>query len=151
MIIGVISDTHGLLRCEAVEALKGVSLILHAGDVGGPAILEELEAVAPVVCVRGNTDRGDWAHLLPETQVVEVEGLLLYMIHDVGALDLVPHAAGMAAVIFGHSHRPENRREQGVLYFNPGSAGPQRFSNPVTVGRLTVEGGAVRGEILELG
>ena len=148
--VGVISDTHGLLRPEAVEALRGSALILHAGDVGDPAILEELEALAPVVTVRGNVDRGEWAQILPETQVVEVEGALLYMLHDVEALDLSPQAAGFQAVIFGHSHLPEIRQEKGVLFFNPGSAGHRRFSYPVTVGRIFVGEGAVRGEIVEL-
>ena len=149
--VGVISDTHGLLRPEAVEALRGSSLILHAGDVGDPAILEELEALAPVVTVRGNVDRGEWAQALPETQAVELEGALLYLLHDVEALDLSPQAAGFHAVIFGHSHLPEIRHQEGVLFFNPGSAGPRRFSNPATVGRIFAGGGGVRAEIVELG
>jgi len=136
--IGVISDTHGLLRPEAVMALAGSDLILHAGDVGGEGILEELEAVAPVVGVRGNVDHGPWAMDLPATQVVEVEDALIYLLHDVSDLDLSPEAAGFSAVVFGHSHQPEIRNTRGVEYFNPGSAGPRRFANPVTVGFLDV-------------
>jgi len=148
--VGVISDTHGLLRPEAVEALAGCDLILHAGDVGGPGILKELEGVAPVVAIRGNVDRGPWARELPETQAVEVEGILLYLVHDLETLDLSPEAAGISMVIFGHSHKPEIRTEGGVRYFNPGSAGPRRFSNPVTVGFVEVEVGRLLPEILHL-
>jgi len=151
VLVGVISDTHGLLHPGALEALRGSDLILHAGDVGGEAILTELESVAPVVAVRGNTDRGPFGSSLPDTQVVEVAGIHLYVLHDVAALDLRPEAAGMDAVIFGHSHRPEVREERGVLYFNPGSAGPRRFDNPISVGRLHVRDGLIRPEIVELG
>jgi putative phosphoesterase len=150
VVVGVISDTHGLLRHGALEALHGSDLILHAGDVGGQDILTALEALGTVVAVRGNTDRGAFGASLPDTQVVEVAGVRLYVLHDLAALDLRPEAAGMDAVIFGHSHRPEVREERGVLYFNPGSAGPRRFDNPISVGRLHVRGGLIRSEIVKL-
>lgn len=146
--LGVISDTHGLIRPEAIEALRGVDLIVHAGDVGGPDVLEALRALAPLTAVRGNNDRGDWAAALPETAVVEVEGSHLYLLHDVGLLDLDPAAAGFAAVIAGHSHKPRNELRDGVLWFNPGSAGPRRFRLPIAVGHLQVAHGSVRGEIV---
>jgi len=157
--IGVISDTHGLLRPEALQALAGVDQILHAGDVGDSAVLEALSRLAPTHAVRGNTD--SHALGLPETRVVEVGGCSIYLIHDLGRLDLDPEVAGFAAVVFGHSHEPHLRREsnvdggagaaKSVLFFNPGSAGPRRFSLPVTVGRLKLEeGGELQGEILEL-
>ena len=150
-MIGVISDTHGLLRPQALDALEGASLILHAGDVGDPGILVALEALAPVVAIRGNTDRGEWSRSLHETRVVQVDGGLLYLIHDLGLLDLVPEAAGIGTVVFGHTHRPEVREKGGVLYFNPGSAGPRRFDYPVTVGRLEVGGGGrLSGSIVKL-
>ncbi len=150
MILGVISDTHGLLRPEALAALRGVDRIIHAGDIGGPDILDALAALAPVVAVRGNNDHGPWADALPETAVVRAEGAVLYVIHDAGALDLDPAAAGFAAVVAGHSHRPGQQVRDGVLWFNPGSAGPRRFKLPIAAGRLIVTGGGVRGEILTL-
>ena len=133
-LIGVISDTHGLLRPEAIDALAGVELIIHAGDIGNPQILEALAQIAPVHAVRGNTDRADWAADLPHTRVVEVGGLLIYVLHELFTLDLDPAAAGFAAVIFGHSHSPHMERKNGVLYLNPGSAGPRRFTLPVSLG-----------------
>jgi putative phosphoesterase len=148
--VGVISDTHGLLRPEALEALKGSELILHAGDVGDPEILRRLEEVAPVVAVRGNVDRGEVGRALPDTQVVELGGLLIYLLHDAETLDLNPEAAGIRMVISGHSHLPEIREVRGVQYFNPGSAGPKRFANPVTVGRLRVLGGKLQAEVVEV-
>ena len=148
--IGVISDTHGLLRPEAVRALRGCERIVHAGDVGDPAILDELERLAPVAAVRGNVDRGAWAEALPETEVVEVGSALLYVLHDLARLDLDPAAAGFAAVISGHTHEPRSELRDGVLYLNPGSAGPRRFKLPVTVARLTVDGNRVTVEIVEL-
>jgi putative phosphoesterase len=148
--IGVISDTHGLLRPEAVAALAGVERIVHAGDIGDRAVLRELERLAPVSAVRGNNDRGAWATDIPETEVVEVGGLSLYVLHDVHELDLDPRAAGFAAVIAGHSHQPRQEERAGVLYFNPGSAGPRRFRLPVSVGRLTIEHGRVRGALVTL-
>jgi uncharacterized protein len=148
--LGVISDTHGLLRPEAVAALTGVERIVHAGDIGSPEILHALERLAPVSAVRGNNDRGGWAAAIPETEVVEVGGLQLYVLHDVHALDLDPRAAGFAAVIAGHSHQPRQEERDGVLYFNPGSAGPRRFRLPISVGRLTVARGRVRGALVTL-
>jgi putative phosphoesterase len=148
--LGVISDTHGLLRPEAVAALTGVERIVHAGDIGSPEILRALERLAPVSAVRGNNDRGGWAAAIPETEVVEVGGLQLYVLHDVHALDLDPRAAGFAAVIAGHSHQPRQEERDGVLYFNPGSAGPRRFRLPISVGRLTVVRGRVRGALVTL-
>ncbi len=148
--IGVISDTHGLLRPQAVEALRGSSLIIHAGDVGVPEILDELRDIAPVFAVRGNVDRGAWANALPESEIVEAGNGLLYVLHDIGTLALDPPTAGFRAVIYGHSHQPKAETKDGVLYFNPGSAGPRRFSLPVSVGRLTVSGDALEAEIIEL-
>jgi len=149
-IIGVISDTHGLLRPEAVEALRGVSLILHAGDVGEPEVLEKLREIAPVTAVRGNVDRGAWASALQHSEVIESEGVSIYLLHILDELDLKPEAAGFSAVVYGHSHQPACEGRNGVLYFNPGSAGPRRFKLPVTVGKLVVESGRVRGEIVEI-
>ena len=150
MTIGVISDTHGLLRPQAVAALQGADLILHAGDVGDRDILDRLGTVAPTVAVRGNVDTAVWATALPMTEVVEVGGLCLYMLHDRAALDLDPVAAGFAAVIFGHSHRAGAELRDGVLFLNPGSAGPRRFSLPITIARLTVSGATLSYEIVEL-
>jgi putative phosphoesterase len=149
-LIGVISDTHGLLRPEAVDALRGADLIVHAGDVGNPQVLERLRGIAPTIAVRGNVDTGQWAASLPETEVVEVGRVHLYVLHDVSTLDLDPNAAGFAAVIFGHSHRPSAEFKDGVLYLNPGSAGPRRFSLPIAVARLRVEGERVSHAIMEL-
>jgi uncharacterized protein len=149
-VIGVISDTHGLLRAEAVEELRGVSRILHAGDVGTPEVLAALNEIAPLTAVRGNVDVGSWATRLPTTEVVEVEGLSIYILHILTELDLKPEGAGFGVVVYGHSHEPKSEVRNGVLYFNPGSAGPRRFKLPVTVGKLVVDGGAVRGEIVEI-
>jgi putative phosphoesterase len=148
--IGVISDTHGLLRPAAVQALTGSDLILHAGDVGAEEILEELETIAPLVAVRGNVDRGVWARDLPDSQVVEVDNHLVYILHDLEALDLKPEAAGISVVVFGHSHQPEIQESRGVRYFNPGSAGPRRFSNPVTLGFLDVTRGGLIPRVVHL-
>lgn len=148
--IGVISDTHGLLWAEAVEALLGSDYIIHAGDVGSPEILDQLSKLAPVTAVRGNIDKGGWARKLHETEVLEAGGISIYILHDLGQLDLKPDAAGFSVVISGHSHIPKEERRGGVLYFNPGSAGPRRFKLPVSVGRLHVAEGAVRGEVIEL-
>ncbi len=149
-ILGVISDTHGLLRPEALEALRDVAHILHAGDVGAPEILDRLREIAPVTVVRGNVDQENWAKKLPQTEVLQIENTSIYMLHILAELDLKPDAAGFAAVVYGHSHVPKSEVKNGVLYFNPGSAGPRRFKLPVTVGKLMVEGGTVRGEIIEL-
>jgi uncharacterized protein len=148
--IGVISDTHGVLRPEAVAALQGVDAIIHAGDVGAPAVLERLGELAPLTAVRGNNDRGPWAEKLPVTGTLEIGGVVLYVLHDVKALDLDPRVAGFAAVIAGHSHQPRQEERDGVLYFNPGSAGPRRFRLPVSIGRLTVEDGQLRARIVAL-
>ena len=134
--IGLISDTHGLLRKEAVEALRGSELIIHAGDVGKLEILEELRKIAPVIAVRGNVDTGPWARTLPETAVAEAGSVLIYILHDVNTLDLNPAASGYHIVISGHSHKSGKTERDGVLYINPGSAGPRRFRLPVTVARL---------------
>jgi putative phosphoesterase len=136
MRIGVLSDTHGLLRPEAVHALTGCAHILHAGDVGNDAILDALRTIAPLTAIRGNVDYGGACAALPPTETVELAGKLFYLVHAREELDLNPHAAGIAAVIFGHSHQPEIAWTRGVLYFNPGSAGPRRFSLPVSVGIL---------------
>jgi putative phosphoesterase len=150
MIIGVISDTHGLLRPEALAALRGSEHIIHAGDIGAPEIIPELEKIAPVTAIRGNVDREPWASKFPETQVAEIGGLHLYIIHDVNALDLNPSAAGFVAVISGHSHKPKQEIKDGVLYFNPGSAGPRRFKLPITVGQLEIVDGKINGRIVPL-
>jgi uncharacterized protein len=148
--IGVISDTHGLLRPEAVEALRGVDLILHAGDVGSSEVLETLKGIAPVVAVRGNNDKGEWAEELPQWEVAEVGSISVYMIHDLKEIDLSPAAAGFQVVVSGHSHKSSVEERTGVLYVNPGSAGPRRFSLPVTIARLKVSGEAVSAEVVEL-
>ena len=149
-LVAVVSDTHGLIRPELLRALRGAVRILHAGDVGSPEVLEALRAIAPVVAVRGNNDRGAWAAKLPLHEVVEVGGRLLYVLHDLSELDLDPAAAGFHAVVSGHSHRPKLERRDGVLYLNPGSAGPRRFSLPVAFAKLRVGGKMLRGEIIEL-
>ena len=136
--IGLISDTHGLLRKEGVEALRGSEMIIHAGDVGKPEILEDLRKIAPVVAVRGNVDTAEWAKALPETAVAKAGATLIYVLHDVKALDLNPAAAGFRMVVSGHTHKPVMTEHGGVLYINPGSAGPRRFQLPVTVARLNL-------------
>ena len=148
--LGVISDTHGLLRPEAVKALRGSDRILHAGDVGAPEILEGLAQIAPVTAIRGNVDTDAWARSLPATEVVEAGGVSLYMLHDLGQFDLKARAAGFRVVVYGHSHQPKMEEKNGVLYFNPGSAGPRRFHLPVSVGKLTIAAGKVRAELVEL-
>ena len=148
--VGVISDTHGLRRPEAFAALSGSELILHAGDVGDPEILKSLRQIAPTVAVRGNVDTAAWARVLPMTEVVEVEKLHLYMLHDLSTIDVDPKAAGFAAVISGHTHRPIAEMRGGVLYLNPGSAGPRRFSLPIAVARLRIDGTTISHEIVEL-
>ncbi len=148
--VGVIADTHGVLRPEALTALRGVSLIVHAGDIGGPEVVAGLEAVAPVLAIRGNVDRGAWAQAYTATRVIECGAARLYVLHDLGALEMDPAAAGWAAVISGHSHQPKLEWRGGVLYLNPGSAGPRRFRLPVSLARLRVTGTAVEAELVEL-
>ncbi len=149
-LIGVISDTHGLLRPEAIDALRGSDYIIHAGDVGDPAILARLKEIAPVTAIRGNVDHGDWAAKLPTTNVFEAGGVSIYVLHNLADLDLKPEAAGFAAVISGHTHKPKQEKRNGVLYFNPGSAGPRRFNLPVSVGKLVVADGQIRAETVIL-
>ena len=146
----MISDTHGLVRAEALAALAGSELIVHAGDIGTPAVLDALRAIAPVYAVRGNNDREDWACAIPHTDVIEAGGALLYLVHDIADLDVDPAAAGFAAVIYGHSHKPLAENREGVLYLNPGSAGPRRFRLPIAVARLEVRDGGVSAELIEL-
>lgn len=148
--MGVISDTHGLLRPEAIEALKGSDLIVHAGDVGSADILTQLRGIAPTFAVRGNVDSGAWANSLPMTEIVEVGQLNLYVLHDLATLDLNPRAAGFAAVIYGHSHRPDAQTRGGVLYLNPGSIGPRRFTLPIAMARLRVVGEQLSHDMIEL-
>jgi putative phosphoesterase len=149
-VVGVISDTHGLLRPEAVLALAGARFIVHGGDVGDENILRTLEAIAPLTVVRGNTDTDAWARRLPRTAVLDVDGVRIYAIHDIGELDIDPPAAGVSVVVFGHSHRPGIEQRGNVLYLNPGSAGPRRFDLPVSVARLAVDGRTARAEIIEI-
>jgi uncharacterized protein len=150
IVVGVISDTHGLLRPEAVAALQGSDHIIHAGDIGDPEILKQLSTIAPVSFVRGNVDREAWARKMPLTEVLEVGGLSIYVLHSLADLDLRPEAAGFWAVVSGHSHIPKQEVRNGVLYFNPGSAGPRRFKLPVTVGILTIEKGRATGRIMKI-
>lgn len=142
--IGVISDTHGLLRPEVIAALQGVSLILHAGDVGTPDILDQLAEIAPVKAIRGNVDKGDWATKLPITEAFEFAGKFFYMIHDRSEIDLDPAAGGFDMVIYGHSHQPKVEEIEGVVWFNPGSAGKKRFSLPISVGFVEICGGSLK-------
>jgi uncharacterized protein len=150
MLIGVISDTHGLLRPETVTVLQGVDHILHAGDVGDPAILDSLRDIAPVTAVRGNIDRVGLCAALPATEIVELAGKNIYMLHDLLALDLDPASAGVSVIISGHSHRPKIERREEVWYFNPGSAGPRRFSSPVSLGLLEITHGEITPRIVDL-
>ncbi|MDH3701588.1 MAG: metallophosphatase family protein [Alphaproteobacteria bacterium] len=148
--IGVISDTHGLLRPEAVRLLAGVDLILHAGDIGSPDVISALNAIAPVTAVRGNNDRDGWAASYPEDAVLEVGGRTLYMLHDLKELNLDPRAAGFDAVVAGHSHKPKVETVDGVLYLNPGSAGPRRFTLPIALAMLDIADGDLHPRIHEI-
>jgi putative phosphoesterase len=138
------------LRPQAVEALRGSDRILHAGDIGAPEILEALNQIAPVTAIRGNVDTAPWASTLPLTEILEINGISIYMLHDLAQLDLKPQTAGFRVVVYGHSHKPNIEEKNGALYFNPGSAGPRRFSLPVSVGRLLIDEGNVRAELIEL-
>lgn len=150
MIIGVISDTHGLLRPEAVAALAGVDHILHAGDVGDPEILDRLRRIVPVTAIRGNVDVSGICAELPATEAVELGGRLFYLVHSVHDLDINPSVAGVSVVVSGHSHRPEISERDGVTYLNPGSAGPRRFSLPVTLAKVVLDHAQVRAQIVDL-
>ena len=148
--IGLISDTHGLLRPEAIAFLRGSDYIVHAGDIGDAAVLSELSAVAPVTAVRGNNDTGAWAEGIAESAVLKVGVVSIYVLHDLAQLELDPAAAGCQVVVSGHSHKPLLKRRDGVLYLNPGSAGPRRFKLPIAVAELKVAGAAVEGRLVEL-
>jgi hypothetical protein len=149
-VIGVISDTHGLLRPEAARALAGVDLIVHAGDIGKPEVLVELKKIAPVAAIKGNNDTGDWARRLPEVRTVKIGQHRLYVIHDVHELGFDPSIRKFRVVVSGHSHKPAIVEKNGVLFVNPGSPGPRRFKLPVAVGKIWVEGADVRAEVIEL-
>lgn len=149
-LIGVISDTHGLIRPEALDAFIDTDLIIHAGDIGSPEVIERLRTIAPVVAVRGNVDRGEWARSIPKTETLEVAGLLFYVVHDINELDLDPTVAGLSLVIAGHSHQPSYKRQKGVLIVNPGSAGPSRFNLPATVALIHIKERDLEPEIIEL-
>ena len=151
MRIGILSDTHSLLRTEVLPLIQGSDHILHLGDVGDPEILGKLSKLAPVTAIRGNIDTHGPCAKLPETEVVTLAGLDFYLLHNIQALDLDPAAAGFAAVLYGHSHKPEIRRHKGVLYMNPGSCGPRRFQLPITCGQITIdENGQIEAKILNL-
>lgn len=150
LLVAVLSDTHGLFRPEVLDALRGSDLILHAGDVGRPEVLRGLEAIAPLFAVRGNVDHGAWAEALPLWEVVTAGEHRIYMLHDLQQLDLDPAAAGFSVVVSGHTHRPRAERRAGVLYLNPGSAGPRRFKLPVSIARLRITGSVIEHELVEL-
>lgn len=148
--VGVIADTHNLLRPEAVEFLTGSQLIIHCGDICDPTVLTELNRIAPVTAVRGNNDHGDWADKLPEYELLPIGTTSVYVIHDLAQMDIDPAAAGVAVVLSGHSHRPLIERRAGILYVNPGSAGPRRFKLPISAGELIVQGGAITPRLVDL-
>lgn len=149
-VIGVISDTHGLMRSEALEGLENVALIVHAGDIGDPSVIERLQRIAPIIAVRGNVDTGEWAKRFPRIETFEIVHKKFLLVHELKGLGVEPPADDVAVVIYGHSHRAEIRRENGVLYFNPGSIGPRRFRLPVTMGRLTIIGNWIMPEFIKL-
>ena len=148
--IGVISDTHGLLRHEALEMLKGVDMIIHAGDVGDPAILQKLKEIAPVVAVRGNCDKEEWAYKLNKTEVIRLEEALIYVIHNIDDVDIDLEAAGFNVVISGHSHKPLKMKDNGILFLNPGSIGPRRFNLPISMGILDIDKEKANANLIEL-
>lgn len=148
--VALISDTHGLLRPEVLDFVRGSAQVVHAGDIGDPAILAALSALAPLAVVRGNNDRGPWADTLAETETFAIEGVLVHVLHDLATLDLDPAAAGIDVVVSGHSHKPRIERRGGVLYVNPGSAGPRRFNLPIAVAELVIERGDANARIVAL-
>lgn len=148
--IGVISDTHGLLRLEAMAALQGCDAILHAGDIGSADILTQLSTIAPTTAVRGNNDKGDWAMALPETEWIDVDGVLIHLLHDIADLEVEPLAAGIRVIVSGHSHRPGIEERDGILRLNPGSAGPRRFKLPIPVAIMDIDQGQASARIVEL-
>ena len=148
--IGIISDTHSLVRPEAIAALRGVDMILHAGDIGASHVLETLNEIAPVVAVLGNNDKGELAEALPDWEVVELGSVSIYMLHDLKEIDISPSGAGFQVVVSGHSHKPAIEERRGVLYVNPGSAGPRRFTLPVSIAELKVAGDKVSADLIEL-
>jgi putative phosphoesterase len=148
--VGLISDTHGLLRPEALTFLRGSEYIVHAGDIGDPRVITELSVLAPVTAVRGNNDRGVWAQEIPEAQVLQVGNVFIYILHNVAELNLDPVAAGFQVVVSGHSHQPSVEERNGVLYVNPGSCGPRRFKLPITAAELDIEGHSVKARVVEL-
>ena len=148
--VGLISDTHGLLRPEAVTFLRGSDYIIHAGDIGDPNVLAQLNALAPVTAVRGNNDRGSWAEAIPESQVLQVDDVFIYILHNMAELDLDPIAAGFQVVVSGHSHQPSVEERDGVSYVNPGSSGPRRSKLPITVAELDITGHSVRARVVDL-
>lgn len=148
--IGILSDTHGLLRPEVEEALAGCQHILHAGDVGDGQVLTRLKRIAPVMAVRGNMDHGSWSHTLPIREMVEIEGIFFYILHDLHQLDLDPYTAGIHVVVSGHTHQPEVFNKNGVTYLNPGSAGHRRFNYPVSIASVRIENGAAISRIIDI-
>ena len=148
--VGLISDTHGLMRPEALALLRGSDHIVHGGDIGASAILDALRALAPLTAVRGNNDKGTWAETLAETERLELGGVRLYVIHDLATIDLDPRAAGIDVVVSGHSHKPVVARRDGVLYVNPGSAGRRRFRLPIALAEMTIEDGVASARIIEI-
>jgi len=149
-VIGVVSDTHGLLRPEVFKHLNGIDRIVHAGDIGAPNVLEKLQTLAPVDAIRGNNDKGAWAEAIPETLFLDCRGHRIHVLHDLKQIDLSPSAVGMAVVISGHSHKPVVEERDGVLFINPGSLGPRRFRLPIALAKLYVTAESVRAEIIEL-
>lgn len=149
-LLGVISDTHGLIRPEAIEALQGVEMILHAGDIGNQQVLDKLNEIAPVTAVRGNNDKDEWARSLPDWDVVEVGNVSIYMLHNLNEIDISPSGAGFQVIVSGHSHKPSVSEQRGVLYVNPGSAGPRRFALPVSVAHLEIVNDKAEARIIEL-